>query len=128
MSERRSTPAERTFRGLRALGAALTPWLLDVGSWIFGGLIAVNLIVMSSLITVGPVDRAIRVSIVAFACALPLNVAGICLLRIITDIKAVGFDDLTLKAFQDAGFPDIDAYFPPVREREALRARRSNVV
>jgi hypothetical protein len=82
---------------------------------------------ISSLITVGPVDAAVRISITAFACALPLNVVGIFLLRLITDMKEIRIDDLTLQAFQDAGFPDIEAYFPPARERESLRKRRSTV-
>lgn len=37
----------RTFEGLRNLVAKVTPWLIDVGSWIFGGLTAINLVVMS---------------------------------------------------------------------------------
>jgi hypothetical protein len=102
--------------------------LVDVGSWIFGGLIAVNLIVVSALITVGPVDAAIRTSTAALAAALPLNVAGIVLLRLIKDVNDVGLDDLTLRAFQEAGFPNIDAHFPVPRERPAQHARRSRVV
>lgn len=142
MSERSSTPADRvqgsappardeqsarTFRGLRNLAERTTPWLVDVGSWIFGGLIAVNLVVISALLTVGPVDAAIRTSTVALAVALPLNVAGIVLLRLIKDVNDVGLDELTLRAFQDAGFPDIDAYFPSPAERAAQHARRSRV-
>jgi len=69
-----------TFRGLRNLAEKTSPWLTDVGSWIFGGLTAVNLVVISALITVGPVDAAIRTSTAALAAALPLNVAGIILL------------------------------------------------
>jgi len=119
--------AARTFRGLRNLAARITPWLVDVGSWIFGGLTAVNLVVISALITVGPVDAAIRTSTAALAAALPLNVAGIILLRLIKDVNDVGLDDLTLQAFQDAGFPDIDAYFPSPGERAAQYVRRSGV-
>jgi hypothetical protein len=142
MSEGNRTPADpaegsrppavdeqsaRTFRGLRNLAEQTTPWLVDVGSWIFGGLTAVNLVVISALITVGPVDVAIRTSTGALAAALPLNVAGIVLLRLIKDVNDVGLDDLTLRAFRDAGFPDIDAYFPSPRERAAAGARRSRV-
>jgi hypothetical protein len=116
-----------TFRGLRNLVEAALPWLTDVGSWIFGGLTAVNLVVVSALITVGPVDAAIRTSTAALAAALPLNVAGILLLRMIKDVNDVGLDDLTLHAFRDAGFPDIDAYFPSLSERKSRRARRARV-
>jgi hypothetical protein len=117
----------RTFEGLRNLIARVTPWLIDVGSWIFGGLTAINLVVISALITVGPVATAIKISTAALAAALPLNVAGILLLRLIKDLKEVGIDGLTLRAFQDAGFPQIDAYFPAPRERAIQHARRSRV-
>jgi len=119
--------AARTFSGLRNLAERITPWLVDVGSWIFGGLTAVNLVVISALITVGPVDAAIRTSTAALAAALPLNVAGIILLRLMKDVNDVGLDDLTLRAFQDAGFPEIDAYFPSPVERASQHARRSRV-
>lgn len=117
----------RTFRGLRNLAERITPWLVDVGSWIFGGLTAVNLVVLSALITVGPVDAAIQTSTAALAAALPLNVAGIILLRLIRDANDVGLDDLTQRAFQDAGFPEIDAYFPSSDESASQHARRSRV-
>ncbi len=117
----------RTFRGLRNLAERITPWLVDVGSWIFGGLTAVNLVVLSALITVGPVDAAIRTSTAALAAALPLNVAGIVLLRLIKDATDVGLDDLTLRAFQDAGFPDVEAYFPLPDQTASQHARRSRV-
>jgi len=119
--------SRRTFSGLRNLAERITPSLVDVGSWIFGGLIAVNLVVLSALITVGPIDAAIQTSTAALAAALPLNVAGIVLLRLIKDVNDVGLDDLTLRAFQDAGFPNIDAYFPPPGERAVQQARRSRV-
>jgi hypothetical protein len=114
--------------GLRNLIERITPWLFEVGSWIFGGLIAFNLVVMSALITVGPVDKAIRISISAFACALPLSVAGIFFLRLIKDMKEVGIEDLTVEAFQEAGFTDIREYFPPPEERESQQKKRANVV
>ena len=75
----------------------------------------------------GPVDAAIRASTAALAGALPLNVAGIILLRLIKDVNDVGLDDLTLRAFQDAGFPEIDAYFPSPVQRASQHARRSRV-
>ena len=53
---------------------------------------------------------------------------GIILLRLVKDVKDIGLDDLALRAFQDAGFPDIDAYFPSTRDRASLHARRSRTV
>ena len=116
-----------TFSSLRNLAEATLPWLTDVGSWVFGGLTAVNLVIISALITVGPVDAAIRASTAALAAALPLNVAGILLLRLIKDVNEVGLDDLSLRAFRDAGFPNIDAYFPSPLERKSRHARRARV-
>jgi len=104
-----------------------TPWLSDIGSWIFGGLIAVNLLTISSLLTLGPVDAAVRISITIFACALPLNVAGIVVLRLTKDVIQFGVDDLAQQAFKESGFPEIDAYFPEASERGQLSKRRSSV-
>jgi hypothetical protein len=56
-----------------------------------------------------------------------LNVAGIVLLRLIKDVKDVSLDDITLRSFQQAGFPEIGAYFPSPRERASANARRSRV-
>ena len=101
---------------MKALGKLverITPWLLDFGSWIFGGLIAFNLLVVAALITVGPVDPAITVSTAAFALALPLELAGLLLLRLDQDLKHVGFEEEVAQAFQEVG--------PNVREQVASR-------
>jgi ABC-type multidrug transport system fused ATPase/permease subunit len=124
-----AAPEEQSKQGMKGLGnlvERITPWLFTFGSWIFGGLIALNLIIMTSLITVGPIHPAILVSTIAFACALPLNVAGLFLLRLIQDMREVGIEEHVLHAFQDAGFP-IEAYFPPPQEMESLYKRRTNV-
>ena len=90
-------------------------------------MIAVNLVLVSALITVGPVDRATRIATGALAGALPLNIAGIVLLRLIKDVKDIGLDDLTLRAFQDACFRDIEAYFPVPLERGSQHSRRTRL-
>jgi len=121
---------ERARQSLHAVGQLLdrtTPWLSEIGSWIFGGLVAVNLVVISSLLTVGPVDAAVRISVSACACALPMSVAGISVLRLTKDLMALGVDDLAWQAFKESGFPDIDAYFPPAADREALLKRRASL-
>ena len=99
--------------------------LFEVGDWVFGGLIAVNLVLISALITVGPADGAILVSITAFGCALPLDVAGISLLRLVKDMNDIGIEDLTLQSYKEAGFPDIEAYLPTAPEREERRKKRA---
>jgi hypothetical protein len=48
--------------GLGNLVDRTAPWLFEVGSWVFGGLTALNLVIMAALITVGPADTAIRIS------------------------------------------------------------------
>ncbi len=114
---------------MQALGnliERISAWLFAFGSWIFGGLIAFNLLVLASLFTIGPIHPAILVSLTAFACALPLNVAGLFLLKLIQEMKDVNIDEQMLHAFQDTGFP-IEAYFPPSQERVSLYKRRTDV-
>jgi len=111
-----AAPEEVYKQSMKALGKLverITPWLLDFGSWIFGGLIAFNLLVVAALITVGPVDPAITVSTAAFALALPLELAGLLLLRLDQDLKHVGFEEEVAQAFQEVG--------PNVREQVASR-------
>ena len=111
-----AAPEEVYKQSMKAVGKLverITPWLLDFGSWIFGGLIAFNLLVVAALITVGPVDPAITVSTAAFALALPLELAGLLLLRLDQDLKHVGFEEEVAQAFQEVG--------PTVREQVASR-------
>jgi hypothetical protein len=119
--------SKQAIKGLDNLVQKIAPWLFDVGSWIFGGLIAFNLFLTAALITVGPVDVATLISIIAFSSALPLNVTGIFLLRLVKDVQDIGIEELTLQSFKDAGFSDIETYFPPTQEREFQRNRRSNL-
>jgi hypothetical protein len=103
----------------------LTSWLIEVGSWIFGGLIAFSIVMISALLTVGPVDAAILTSTTAFAVALPLSIAGVFVLRLIKDINDVGLDDLAWQSFKAAGFPRIETYFPPALVRASMHERRA---
>lgn len=125
-----SSPSEQsrhTFHALAKLLEWVTPWLLAVGSWIFGGLIAFDALFIPAMLNIRPFDLAIRISLTAFAIALPLNVTGLLLLRLVKDLKDIGLDDLTFQAFQETGFPDLDAYLPPSRERKKQNERRSRV-
>jgi hypothetical protein len=131
-SPERSSPelTEQRVRSLSALARVvewITPWLIEVGSWVLGGLIALNLVVIAALITVGPVDRAVRIATATFACALPFDVAGILLLRMIKDARDLRFDDLAARAFQEARFPGFEEHVPGPAERGSLAAHRARV-
>jgi len=95
---------DRTITGLGAVLDRITPWLLDLGNWIFGGLIAVNLLILGSLMTIGPVDNAVIVATAALALALPPDVAGFLLLRLAADMKNVDLEQVATTAFVEAGF------------------------
>ena len=105
----------------------ITPWLLEVDSWVFGGLIAFTLLVVGSLLTIGPVDPAILVATTAFALALPLHLTGLILLRLVQDLKRVGFEEELVKAFQEVGFTK-DSQVPAPATLEAMRQRRTRIV
>jgi len=119
--------SEQSLNGLAILIERVTPMLVDIGSWIFGGLIALNLVIIAALITVGPAHRLILISLTAFTCALPLDVAGIFLLRLTKDLKDVEIERVALRSFKDAGFPNIEAYFPDRDHRAAAPRRRSRL-
>jgi ABC-type multidrug transport system fused ATPase/permease subunit len=102
----------------------ITPWLLEFGSWIFGGFIAFTLFVMASLFTIGPVDPTIMVSTAAFAFALPLNITGLFLLRLVKDLKQVGFEQEFAQAFQDVDVTIRERVASP-KTLESWRMRRT---
>jgi uncharacterized membrane protein len=104
-----------------------TPWLFDVGSWVFGGLIAFTLLIMASLITVGPADLYIKIATVALALALPLDVTGLVLLRLVQDIKPVRFEEEVTQTFQEAGLTPGEQQIPSLTSLQALRIRGTQV-
>ena len=104
----------------------ITPWLLEFGSWLFGGLIAFTLLVIASLFTIGPVDPTILIATAAFAFALPLNVTGLFLLRLVKDLKQVGFEKEFEQAFQDIDFT-IEQQATSKKALDAMRKRRTGV-
>ena len=121
--------ADQTYgRTMGALGKVLdtiTPWLLELGSWLFGALIAFSLVILAALLNIGPHDGAILVAAAAFAIALPLDVAGFLVLRLAADMKNVALQDVTAMAFGEVGLPADDR--PPAavsaQTREKRRAR-----
>lgn len=114
----------RATRGLGRVVEQITPWLLDLGSWIFGALIAVNLIILGALLTVGPVDLPVKISTVALALALPADVAGFVLLRLVTDMSKTGIADVATQAMLAQGFSVEDA---APREAIEKKLRRSTL-
>lgn len=104
-----------------------TPWLVDVGNWIFAGLIAFILVVMAPLIVAPSIDQALTIALVAFALALPLDLAGLIMLRLIRDMTHIGFSEEWARAFQDAGLPIGEQLASP-QAREAQRKRRATIV
>ncbi|MDE3230263.1 MAG: hypothetical protein KGO05_10305 [Chloroflexota bacterium] len=103
------------------------PWLFDVGSWVFGGLIAFTILIMASLITVGPVDLAIKTATVALALALPLNVTGLVLLRLVQDIKPVRFEEEVSQTFQEVGLTPGEMQIPSLTTLQAMRVRGTRI-
>ncbi len=103
------------------------PWLVDVGNWIFAGLIAFDLVVMAPLIVTASIGQALTISIVMFALALPLNLAGLVMLRLIKDMAHLGFSEEWARAYQEAGLPLGEQLASP-KAREAQRKRRATVV
>jgi ABC-type multidrug transport system fused ATPase/permease subunit len=79
---------------------SITPWLVEFGAWIFAGLIGLGLIVIAPLVTIGPVETTILVSTSALALTLPLNVAGLLLLRLVQDMQR--YEDKLAQGFHDA--------------------------
>lgn len=104
-----------------------TPWLFDVGSWVFGGLIAFTLLIMASLITVGPVDLSIKIATIALALALPLDVTGLVLLRFTSDMKPVRFEQEIAQSFEEAGLTPGERQIPSLTALQALRIRGAQV-
>jgi predicted RND superfamily exporter protein len=100
---RSDTPA-RTAAAFTALLESIAPWLLELGNWIYGGLIASTLVLLGVLLTVGPVDPAVKVASAAFALALPLDITGFVLLRLFADFAKSGIAEMSTKAMIDAGF------------------------
>ena len=117
----------QSMKALREAVERITPWLVEVGNWLFAGLIGFILIVIAALLTVGPVDGAIRVSTAALALALPLNLAGLFLLRMAQDLRRIGFTGEWTQAFQRAGLPVRDRTAAP-DTLEARQARRVDII
>lgn len=117
----------QTMHAVGRIVGRFTPWLIEFGSWIFAGLIAFILIVLAALITVGPVDRAVIIATAAFALALPVNLAGLFILRLVQDMQRIGFTDEVARSLREAGFPVDDLKDAPT-DLEARQRSRTNII
>jgi hypothetical protein len=106
----------------------IAPWLLELGSWIFGALIAANLVFLGALLAVGRVDSAVVVSSAALAIALPMNVTGFFLLRLAKDLRLVGLEAVTMQAFQEAGFTTEELGASPVSSEASEKKRAEKMI
>ena len=118
---------KRTFTAIGMVVERISPWLFDLGSWIFGALIAFNLLILGALLTVGPVDVAVLISTAALAISLPMDVAGFFLLRLAADMKNVGLEEVATQAFQEVGF-ETEEQVPPANARELIEKRQTRIV
>jgi len=116
----------RTEAGLVKLVERIAPWLLDLGNWIFGALIAFDLLILSALLTVGPVDTSVLIATAAIALALPPDIAGFLLLRLAADMKSVDLEQVATEAFVEVGFEVKDR--APVEGPDDAEQRRARVV
>ncbi len=88
------------------------------------------MLVLASLFTVGPVDDAILLATAVFALALPLNLVGLFMLRLIQELKGAGFEDELVRAFREEGLVS-DQLPSPANVEAALttmRKRRAGIV
>ncbi len=109
---------------------ALAPWLFDFGSWLFGGLIAFSIVAIQSPIFMASADRdaAMIISACAYALALPLDIAGLCLLRLIQGIKQHNVEEEMQRTLQDVRYPGGQQAAPGDAFEQQRQRRTYNVI
>lgn len=105
--------------------AGIAPWLMELGNWIFGGLIAFNLVILGAVVTIEPLDNAVRIAIAAAALALPPSVVGLILFRLVSSVPRIRQSETAEQALHDAGFT-LDGL--PPSERAAAVRRLDSVI
>jgi MFS family permease len=80
-------------------------------------------LIIGALLPIRPVDLPVEIAIAVFALALPLNVTGLVLLRVVQDVKPVGFEEGIVRVFQEAGFTPGEQQIPSLTTLEAVRKR-----
>ena len=126
---RRAAEVEASGQVITALNRtveAAAPWLLDLGTWVFGALIGFDLIMVAALLTVGPVDRAVLISTAAFALGLPPEVSAFVLLRLVRDLKENKIEQIAAQTFAEEGVDNVGDYLPvQAQQAEGTLARRT---
>jgi hypothetical protein len=105
--------------GLAQFLAGIAPWLMELGNWVFGGLIAFNLVILGAVLTIEPVDNAVKIAIAAGALALPPSAVGLILFRLVADVRSIRQSETAKQAIHDAGFT-LDGV-PPSERQAAVR-------
>jgi hypothetical protein len=80
---------QRTQMGRGDLLAVAEPWLRDFGSSIFGALIALNLVILSAVLTIGSVDVLVKIATAGTAMALAPRRARSASAPRLTDVRSV---------------------------------------
>ena len=124
VNERSPDAADPAMTALTRTLAAATPWLLDLGSWVFGALIGFALLILAALFTVGPADRAVLIGTAALALGLPLEVGAFVLLRLIKDFQSTQLEAAAAQAFHEAGI-DLPETAPGLAAQPAGPPRRT---
>ena len=88
--------------------AVAAPWLADFGSWIFGALIALNLVILGAALTIGPVDVAVKVATAGTAISLAPGAVGLLLLRVLTDVRSIRRSRTADSASHEPGPPRLN--------------------
>lgn len=82
----------------------IAPWFFEFGSWIFGGLIAYSIVlvqapILNSAVTRG--DRALVICTLMLALALPLDILGLIVLRLFSDLDRFDLEKEMEEAFKE---------------------------
>jgi hypothetical protein len=105
--------------GVAEFLAGIAPWLMELGNWIFGGLIAFNLVILGAVLTIEPVDGAVKIATAACALALPPSAVGLILFRLVSDVRSIRQSETAKRELHDAGFTL--GGLPPSERQAAIR-------
>lgn len=100
--------------------------LYDLGGWIFGGLIVVNLMLLQALISLGFADRALLIAGLAGVLAFPFNLAGLGVIRYFNALSQAVED--AQKVLAQNGNLDAETLIKLTRDSAALPPDKHRVM